>query len=213
MSYKSLHIVAGIATIAFPVLLLAGFALHPNLFSPRLTRSADDLIAKFRGHAAFHVGHLLVFIAVPCIIFSFCYAQSALQGAGKAYGAVGAVIGIIGAVVLAGDKGALCIVLSAFDTLPKPEFESIRPALQSIVERRGLLKVFWALPLLPLGAIAQMLGMMREGLVPRAGGIVAIIGLALLNNPDIDIVSSGGALLMCVAYLPLGLRILAAGGN
>jgi hypothetical protein len=211
MTDTTFRVVAGIATIAFPILLLVGFALHPNLFSPRLTRNADDLIAKFRGKTVFHLGHLLVFIAVPFIAISFSYTQTALQGAGKTYGAIGAVIGIIGAIVLAGDKGALCIVLSAFDTLPKSDFESIRPALQSIVERRGLLKIFWALPLLPLGAIIQMVGMLKEGLAPRTSGIVAIIGLILLNNPDIDLISSCGALLMCAAYVPFGMKILSLG--
>lgn len=200
--------IAGLATILFPILLVVGFALHPHLFSPRLTRSADDLIAKFHGQPAFHLGHLLVFAAVPFIILQFMYAQSALRGAGSMYGIVGAVVGIVGAVILAGDKGALCLVLSAFDSLPKADFDAIRPALQAIVERRGLLKLFWALPLLPLGAILQMVGLMREGMISRACGLLGIVGLALLNNPDIDIVSTCGALLMCAAYLPLGLRIL-----
>jgi len=210
MNKPRLRGIAGVATIIFPVLLLAGFVLHPHLFSPRLTASADDLIAKFRGNPLYHLGHLLVFIAVPLIIASFAHVQYALKGAGKAYGAVGGIIGIVGATILAGDKGALCIVLSAFDTLPPSEFEAIRPALQSIVERRGLLAIFWALPLLPIGAIIQMIGMTKERLVPKVGGIVAIVGLILLNNPDIDLVSSCGALLMCAAYVPLGLRMLRA---
>ncbi len=201
--------VAGMSTVAFPIILFAGFALHPKLFAPRLTKDADDLIAKFRGKPVFHLGHLLVFVAVPLIVISFTYTQTVLRGAEKSYGAIGALIGIIGAIVLAGDKGALCIVLSAFDTLPTSDFESIRPALQSIVERRGLLKIFWALPLLPLGAIIQMIGMIKAGLVPRAGGIAGILGLVLLNNPDIDLISSVGALLLCTAYVPFGLKILA----
>jgi hypothetical protein len=40
---------------------------------------------------------------------------------------------------------------------------------------------------------------------------VAIVGLTLLNNPDIDIVSSLGTLLMCFTYIPLGLRIAGIG--
>ena len=210
MSKTWLRGIAGFATIAFPVLLFAGFVLHPHLFSPRLTASADDLIAKFRGNSLFHIGHLLVFLAVPFIILSFAQVQYALRGAGRAYGAVGGIIGIVGATILAGDKGALCIVLSAFDTLSKGEFEAIRPALQSIVERRGFLAIFWALPLLPIGAIIQMIGLTKERLVPKVGGGVAIVGLILLNNPDIDLVSSCGALLMCAAYVPLGLRMLRA---
>jgi hypothetical protein len=190
MTKNSLRIVSGIATIAFPLLLLAGFVLHPHLFSPSLTRTADDLIAKFHHVTAYHLGHMLVFIGVPCMILNFIHTRDILHGAGRVYGAVGAVIAIIGAVILAGDKGALCIVLSAFDTLPKSDFESIRPALQAIVERRGLLTIFWALPLLPIGAIIQMIGMLKEKVIPRTTGIAAIIGLLLINNPDIDLLSS-----------------------
>jgi hypothetical protein len=206
---KTSGMIAGIATIAFPLLLLIGFMLHPHLFSPRLTTTADDLIAKFRHNPAFHVGHLIVFAAVPFIILSAAYITTALKGVGRTYGMVGGVVAIIGAVILAGDKGALCVVLSAFDTLNDADFAAIRPALQTIVERRGLLVMFWALPILPLGAIIQMIGMMKEATVSRMSGIVAIIGLALLNNPDIDIVSSVGALLMSFTYVPLGARIAA----
>jgi hypothetical protein len=204
---KALNMIAGAATIAFPLFLLLGFILHPHLFSPHLTTSVENLIAKFRHNTAFHVGHLIVFAAVPLIILSASHITTTLKDQGRTYGIVGGGIAIIGAVILAGDKGALCVVLSAFDTLNDADFESIRPALQTIVERRGLLVIFWALPLLPLGAIIQMVGLMKERKVARNSGIVGILGLALLNNPDIDIISSVGALLMCLTYIPLGARI------
>jgi hypothetical protein len=207
MTDKAPRIIASIATIGFPVLLLVGFVLHPNLFSPSLTTTADDLIAKFRGNPAFHLGHLIVLAAVPLIILSLSYLSNRLTGAGRSWGIVGGTAAMFGAALLAADKGALCTVLSAFDTLNDADFQSIRPALTAIVERQGLLFIFWALPLLPLGAIMQMIGLMKERLVSRSGGIVAIAGLALLNNPDIDIASSLGALLMCFTYIPLGLRI------
>lgn len=207
MTERIPRIIAGVATIAFPLLLLTGFALHPNLLSPRFTTTAEDLITKFRHETAFHLGHLIVFAAVPFVILSVSYVAMMLKAAGRMYGIVGGVLAIVGAVILAGDKGALCIVLSAFDTLNDADFASIRPALQAIVERRGLLVIFWALPLLPLGAIIQMVGLMKEGIVSRMSGIVAIVGLAILNNPDIDIVSSAGAFLMCLTYVPLGARI------
>jgi hypothetical protein len=63
---KTPRIIAGVATIAFPLLLLTGFVLHPHLLSPHLTTTAEDLIAKFRHETAFHAGHLIVFAAVPC---------------------------------------------------------------------------------------------------------------------------------------------------
>lgn len=151
MNEHALKMIAGIATIVFPSLLLTGFVLHPNLFSPHLTRNVDDLISKFHGKAAFYVGHLIVFIAVPFIIMNLFYVRSVLNGNGKVYGLIGVVL------------------------------------------------------------ILQAIGMMKEGLMSRLTGIVAITGLALLNNPDLDIVSTAGALLMCLAYVPLGARIAFGG--
>ena len=114
------RIAAGVATILFPVLLTAGFALHPHLFTPRMTTTAAELVTKFHGQVAFHVGHTIVLAAVPFIIVMFMSVMAALGGRGKRLGSIGGLIGIVGAVILAADKGALCLVLSAFDSLSGP---------------------------------------------------------------------------------------------
>ena len=202
------RIAAGVATILFPVLLTAGFALHPHLFTPRMTTTAAELVTKFHGQAAFHVGHTIVLAAVPFIIVMFMSVMTVLGGRGKRLGSIGGLIGIVGAVILAADKGALCLVLSAFDSLSGPDFSALLPALQAIVDRRGLLVIFWLLPLLPIGAIIQMVALMRENKVSRALGIVGITGLVLLNNPDLDLISTIGGVLLCAAYVPLGVRFL-----
>lgn len=207
------RIAAGIATILFPVLLTAGFALHPDLFRPRMTTTAAELVAKFHGQAAFHVGHTIVLAAVPFIIVMFMSVMTVLGGRGKRSGTIGGLIGIVGAVILAADKGALCLVLSAFESLPGPDFSALTPALQAIVDRRGLLVIFWLLPLLPIGAIIQMVGLMREKQVGRALGIAGIAGLVLLNNPDLDLVSTIGGVLVCAAYIPLGVKFLQRTGR
>lgn len=41
------------------------------------------------------------------------------------YGFIGAVAGIFGAFILAVDKRSLCLVLSAFDTLPDAQFAQV----------------------------------------------------------------------------------------
>lgn len=202
------RIAAGVATIIFPVLLTAGFALHPDLLALRMTTTAADLVAKFHGKAAFHAGHLIVLAAVPFIIVMFMSVMAALDGRGRRLGSIGGLVGIVGAVILAADKGALCLVLSAFDSLPGPDFSALSPALQAIVDRRGLLVIFWLLPLLPIGAIIQMVALMREKKVGRAQGVAGIVGLVLLNNPDLDLVSTIGGVLLCAAYIPLGVRFL-----
>lgn len=199
--------IAGLSLIMFPLMLLAGFLMHPNILSLGVTDSADELIAKFHNQWMFHIGHLIVFAAVPFIIFALFYLTGQAEGKGGRWTFLGGLVGIVGAVILAGDKGALCIVLSAFDKLPEQDFLSIRPALDAIVARKGLLSIFYLLPLLPLGAAAQLVGLIIKSKINPIAGTAAIVGLLLLNNPDIELISSAGSLLMCVGYIPLGIAV------
>lgn len=48
------------------------------------------------------------------------------------WGLVGAALAVLGACLLAADKGALCLTMSAFDTLPENEFAQMMPGLQAI---------------------------------------------------------------------------------
>lgn len=114
----------------------------------------------------------------------------------------------MGSVILALDKGSLCLVLSAFDTLTDDKFKELIPFLQVIVDRDGLLGITFLLPLLPLGAIIQTIGLLREKTVAFWQAITIITGLLLLNNPDIEIISVIGASLMIMGYLPLGVKIM-----
>jgi hypothetical protein len=208
MKDKMMERLAAISMIVFPVLLLIGFLFHPDILSLRVTSSAEDLVANFHGRILFHAGHLIVFLAVPFIIFSLFYFMTVPVQQGRKLIITGGIAGIFGAVILAGDKGALCIVLSAFDTLSEKDFMQIYPALTAIVERRGLLALFYLLPLLTFGAALQIAGLIRGNIIKASRGIPAIVGLLMLNNPDIEIISSIGAVLMGICYIPEGVRIL-----
>jgi len=134
--------------------------------------------------------------------------MNVLQGKGERLGFWGGITGLFGAFILAVDKGALCLVLSAFDTLPEAEFQQFVPFLSVVVNKAGLLWVVWLLPLLPVGASIQALGLFKEKYISRWQTVCIISGLLLLNNPDIEFISSVGALLMCAGYIPWGVRIL-----
>ena len=69
--------------------------------------------------------------------------------------------GLFGAFILAVDKGALCLVLSAFDTLPEAEFQEFVPFLSVVVNKAGLLWVVWLLPLLPCRGIHTGIGTVK----------------------------------------------------
>ncbi len=198
----------GVSVIAFPVMLLVGFLMHPNLLKLEALQTVEQLVGRFHNHPIFHFGHLLVMFSVPVIMISLVSFMNVLQGKGSRLGFWGGIIGLFGAFILAVDKGALCLVLSAFDTLPEDQFQTFVPFLSAIVNKEGLLWVVWLLPLLPIGASIQTLGLLKERFISKWQAVCIITGLLLLNNPDIELISSSGALLMCAGYIPWGVRIL-----
>jgi hypothetical protein len=197
-----------ISIIAFPIMLLTGFLMHPNLLAFEPLETVEQLVGRFHHQSIYHIGHLIVMFAVPVIMIALTGFMRVLQGKGKQLGFWGGIIGLFGAFILAVDKGALCLVLSAFDTLPEAQFQDFVPYLTVIVNKAGLLWVVWLLPLLPIGAIIQAFGLMKERFISKWQGVCIVFGLLLLNNPDIEIISSVGAILMCAGYIPWGIRIL-----
>lgn len=197
-----------ISVIAFPLMLLTGFLMHPNLLKLEALETVEQLVGRFHNQAIYHIGHFIVMFAVPVIMIALISFMNVLQDKGKSMGFWGGVIGLFGVFILAVDKGALCLVLSAFDTLPEDQFREFIPYLNVIVSKAGLLWVVWLLPLLPAGASIQALGLLKERFISRWQTICIISGLLLLNNPDIELISSVGALLMCAGYIPWGVRIL-----
>jgi hypothetical protein len=197
-----------ISIIAFPLMLLTGFLMHPNLLALEPLNTVEQLVSRFHNQPIYHIGHFIVMFAVPVIMISQISIMNVLQGEGKRLGFWGGIIGLFGAFILAVDKGALCLVLSAFDTLSEAKFQEFMPFLSVIVNKEGLLWVVWLLPLLTLGAIIQSFGLIQERFISRWQGTCIVVGLLLLNNPDIELISSIGAILMCAGYIPWSVRIL-----
>ena len=48
----------------------------------------------------------------------------------------------------------------------------------------------------------------KEKCIKKWQGILMIVGLLLLNNPDIELISTIGTLLMCFGYFPIGIKAL-----
>lgn len=198
----------GVSVIAFPLMMLTGFLMHPNLLKMEALQTVEQLVGRFHNQPIFHIGHLIVMFAVPVIMIALISFMNVLKGKGKRLGFWGGIIGLFGAFILAVDKGALCLVLSAFDTLPEAQFQEFVPFLSVIVNKAGLLWVVWLLPLLPVGAAIQAYGLFKERFINKWQTVCIITGLLLLNNPDIELISATGALLMCAGYIPWGVRIL-----
>ena len=200
-------VVSGVSIVTFPFMLLVGFASHPDILSVSVVADPATWILDWRGNTWFHIGHLMVMFAVPFIIFACFKLSSFLHGRGAWYGFVGAVLGVFGAFLLAVDKGALTFVLTAFKDMSDAQISAISPALDAIFNRDGWLWITWGYVALPVGFILITIGLLREGVIPRWQGYCIILGLALLLNPDIEIISTAGALLMCVGFVPIGLRV------
>lgn len=197
---------SGLCIIIFPIMLLLGFVLHPNFFSFGMVRNVTEWVEEWRGVFLFHFGHLLVLLAVPLIIAASVRFMSLLQDRGAWLGFIGCIFGVIGAFMLAVDKGALTLVLTALQTVPDNQFNAITPALQTLLDRAGWLGMTWLYALLIPGFILQSLGLIRAGMIKKWQGILIIIGLILLANPDIEIISSAAAILLCIGFIPIGIR-------
>jgi len=195
-----------LSIIVYPLMLFIGFVTHPNLLAMEALQTVEQLVGRFHNNPMYHIGHLIVTFAVPVMIVYFIGCMNLLQGKGKKYGFWGGIIGVFGAFILAVDKGALCLTMSAFDTLPEEHFANFTPYLQVIVSKEGLLFIVWLLFALVIGGIVQTIGLMKEKVIQKWQGILIIVGLLLLLNPDIELISSIGSALMCIAYIPWGIK-------
>ena len=200
--------ISGVSILTFPILLLIGFLLHPDILSLEQVRTPEQLVNNFHHNTMWHIGHLIVAFAIPFIIFSIMHFMNLLKEEGLRYGIIGGIVAIFGAVILALDKGSLCLILSGFDTLPEAEFVGLIPYLQIFIDKPGLLSITWFIILLPLGVSFQTIGLIKEKHVKPWQGILIIGGLLLLINPDIEIISVVGTVLMNIGIYPLGIKTL-----
>ncbi len=109
----------GLAFIIFPILFVFAFAVHPGLLKPRLL-GPEELILRAHGNELLQFGHVLVMLSTGLLIVVALHFMKLLDRSSAAWaGFIGAVLAILGAIMLAADKGALCLTMSAFDTLPE----------------------------------------------------------------------------------------------
>jgi hypothetical protein len=204
------HIGIGLAFVIFPILFIIGFAVHPNLFRPRRIKNVDDWVSRIRHNSVLQFGHVMVLLSTPLLIVValHCMALST-EGSLAWLGLVGGVSAICGAVILAADKGALGLVVSAFDTLPDDEFDQLKPALVVMQTKAGWLRLLQALALLPIGFALLAISLLSTGAFPIWQAIILLCGTLLLAAPDgFEIISLLASVLLAVALIPYGLQFL-----
>lgn len=197
-----------LALIAYPVVAGIAFAAHPNLLSLSVRHTIQDRIAEFHNNQVLHVAHALMLLAVPLLIIIALHFMNVLRTRQAWWGFVGGVLAIAGALILAIDKGALCLVPSAFDTLSEAEFRQLTPGIEAMFQYRGWLWLLWLLPLLPLGFIIQSIGLVRAQVMPRWQSIAILLGAILMANPDIDLIGLVATLFLAAGFVPYALQLL-----
>ncbi|MFC1996517.1 hypothetical protein ACFLXI_02780 [Chloroflexota bacterium] len=201
------RICTGLAFFLYPLAAFIAFIAHPNLLSLEVGVSVLDKVAEFHNNKFMHFGHLLMVLSVPAlyvVVFKF---MSMLKRRGAWAGFIGGALALFGILALAVQKTALCLVMSAFDTLPEAVYTTLMPAIEVLFNLKGYLAIVYLLPLLPVGVLIQSIGLYRADAIPRWQSvviIVAMLGMGVSAAVDIDIFGLVSTLILAVSWFPLG---------
>jgi hypothetical protein len=99
----------GLAFVIFPLVFVFAFAGHSGLLSPHFL-SPEEIIMRARGDAFLQFGHALVTLNTGFLVVVSIHFMKLLDGSSSRWaGLIGAVLAVLGALMLAADKGALCL--------------------------------------------------------------------------------------------------------
>jgi hypothetical protein len=116
---------------------------------------------------------------------------------------------VMGALMLAADKGALCLTMSALDTVPDAEYAAMMPGLLAMFSKEGWLVLLWGLLLLPIGFAVQSVALLTSRAIPRWQGVLFLIGVLFVGIPDgVEIVNLTAACLLAIAFVPYGIQLI-----
>jgi hypothetical protein len=200
----------GLAFVLFPLVFIFAFAVHPGLLAPRVLDPLE-LIQRAHGNSLLQFGHVLVTLSTGLLVVIALKFKSILDrhGAGRA-GLIGAALAIFGALMLAVDKGALCLTMSALDTLPEGAFSQFMPGLLAMFSKSGWLALLWGFVALPIGFAIQTAALLKTRAFPRRQGVLFLMGLLLICTPDgVEVINLTASILMAAALVPYGLKLIA----
>jgi hypothetical protein len=200
----------GLCFIVFPAVWVFAFAAHPTLLKPQWLLGPEALIRRAHGDGLLQFAHALVTLNTALLVpIALCF-KKRLDGTSAAWtGLVGAMLAIVGACLLAADKGALCLTMSALDTLPEREFAQMMPGLVAIFSFKGWMGLVWGLVLLPIGVIIQTVGMWRTGVLPGLQAGLLLVSVTFVGFPDgAEIINLVAAVVMAGAMIPYGVELL-----
>lgn len=201
----------GLAFIVFPLVFVFAFAAHPRLLHPRLL-GPEELVQRAHKNKLVHFGHVLVTLNTSLLIAVALHFMTLLGESSAAWaGFVGALVAILGAIILAADKGALCLTMSAFDTLPEKEFVQIMPGIMALFSKKGWLVLLWGILLLPIGFIVQAVALIKTQTLSPWQSVLFLIGALLVGVPDgLEIINLSASILLAISFVPYGIQIIAS---
>ncbi len=199
----------GLAFIIFPLVFVVAFAGHSGLLSPHFL-SPQELIVRARGDAFLQFGHALVTMNTGLLVVVSIHFMRLLDDTSSAWaGLIGAILAVFGALMLAADKGALCLTMSALDNLPNEDFAQMMPGLLVMFAKEGWLVLLWGIMLLPIGFAIQAVGLLRSNVIPRWQSASLLIGVLFVATPDgVEIVNLTASILLAIAFVPYGAQII-----
>ena len=204
-----LQIGTGAAFILFPLIFVFAFSVHPKLLRPRLLQP-EEIIQRARRSKLLQLGHGLVLLCTALLIVAAIHFLNILrQGSAAWAGLIGAVLAVLGAILLAADKGALCLTMSALDTVPEEKFSAMMPGLLAMFSKKGWMILLWGILLLPAGSAIQAIGLMQGNTIPTWQSILFLIGVLLVGTPDgMEIINLSASVFMAVALIPYGIQLM-----
>jgi hypothetical protein len=199
----------GLAFILFPLLFIVAFAFHPGLLSPHML-SPRELVLRARHADLMQLGHVLdMFGTVFLIVIALRFMKLLDHGSAAWAGLIGAALAVWGVMMLAALKGALCLTMTAIDTVSDQEFAQMVPGLVAMFSRKGWMVLLWSIVCLPIGFAIQAIALLKIHAIRRWQGILFLIGILLVGTPDgLEIVNLTASVLMAVALVPYGIQII-----
>ena len=200
----------GLSLMIFPLIFIFAFAGHPDLLNPHLL-GPEELILRAHGNSMLHLGHALVTLCTGLLVVVALHFMNLQNNKSTAWlGFIGGVLAIMGALMLAADKGALCLTMSALDSLPEHEFAAMMPGLLAMFAKEGWLVLIWGLLLLPIGFVIQAIGLLKSKSLATWQCLFFLIGVLFIGTPDgVEIVNLIASVLVAIALIPYGLKIIA----
>ena len=134
----------GLAFILFPLIFVFAFSVHPGLLTPHFL-NPEELIYRAHQNDLLQFGHMLVTLCTSLLIVTALHFMRLLEKSAGWAGTIGGILAIFGAMMLAVDKGALCLTMSALDSISESQFAQMMPGLLAMFSKEGWLVIIWGI--------------------------------------------------------------------